>query len=131
MQVAQGNRTNGAVFLLALELLTPLTEVFGIALRSRHHKTIARLWHPGQPQYLDRNRRKSRFDLLAVLVQQGPNTTAVHTRDERIPLAQRPLLHQDGGHRSPAPVELGFDDGTARPSIWTGLQFEQLGFEQY
>ena len=64
-----------------------------------------------QTQHFDRRRRLGFADRLAAIVEHGADFAEHRAADEVVADAQRAVAHQDGGHRTAAAVELGFEHG--------------------
>ena len=91
---------------------------------------VTRLWDTGQPQYLDRTRRADRLDLVAAIVDQGPNTADHGAGDEVVAHVERAILHQDGCNRTSPAVNFGFEDGSSRDPLRVGLVLAHFRNEQ-
>ena len=72
-------------------------------------------------------RRTGFLDLLALVVDQGPDATPGGAGHERIADAQRALLHQHGGHGAPADVEVGLEHDADGPAVGVAPQVLELG----
>ena len=54
----------------------------------------------------------------------------VDAGDDRVADAEGAVLHQHGGHRAAALLQLGLDDGAARGPVRVGLELQHFGLEQ-
>ena len=85
----------------------------------------------GQTQHQHRTGRTRLGDLLAVLVEHGPDAAVRAARHDRVAGPQRALLHQDGRHRTAALVEVRLDrDTLRRPVDRSGQLQRRVGGQQ-
>ena len=102
------------------------------ALVGQHHELVAGLRHLGQALDLDRDRRAGLVDRLAVFVEHRAHAAVAGAGEHDVAALQRARLHQHGGDRAAALVELRLDhQALARHRIGGGLQLEHLGLQQH
>ena len=70
------------------------------------------------------------LDLLAAIVDQRAHAAPFVAGDDDVADLQRAALHQHGGDRAAALVELGFDDDAFGGAVRIGLQVENFGLQQ-
>ena len=123
----------GAAALGQFGLAPLLLAVFGdlarLGLVAQRRERVAGLGHPGQPQNLDRHRRRGRVHLAVAAVDHGANTPVFRAADERVADLEFALLHKHRGNRPAAAVELGFDDHPARELVCVGAQLHDVGLQ--
>src|SRR5690606_23936971 len=73
-------------------------------------EAVAGLRRTAQSQHLDRDRRSGLAHVLAAIVDECPYPAPLCAGDDHVTDAKRPALHQNGGNRPAAPVDLGLDD---------------------
>src|SRR4051794_24069016 len=78
-----------------------------------------------QADDLDRPRRQGFLELVAVLVEQRPDTAVRVAGHERVALAQRAALDEHCGDRTAALVQLGVDDDTLRVLLGVRAQVQR------
>ena len=66
---------------------------------------------PVEAEHLDRRRRAGQLHAVAAVVDERAHLADDRPRDDRVADAQRAVLHEHGGHRAAALVELGFEHG--------------------
>src|ERR1700722_12744647 len=87
-------------------------------------EVVARLRHRGEAEDLHRARRGSLAELLAVLVENGPDSAVGFPRHDRVTDVQRAALHEHGRDRAAALVELRLDRDALRVLVRVGPQVE-------
>jgi hypothetical protein len=103
----------------------------GTALVGQHHELVTRLRHFGQTLDFDRNRRPGRLDGLAVFVQHGAHAAIGLACQHHVAGLERTGLHQHGGHRAAALVQLGFDHQALGHGIDRRLELQHFGLQQH
>ena len=88
-------------------------------------EVVARLRHRGEAEDLHRARRRRLGELLAVLVEHGPDAAVGLARHDRVTDVQRAALHEHGRHRAAALVELRLDRDALRVLVRVGPQVER------
>ena len=94
------------------------------------HEAVAGLGDVGQAEHLDRRGRTGLLDLLALVVDERPDTTPGRTGDERVADLERALLDEQVGDRAPADVEVGLEHDAAGPTVGRGPQVLELGDDE-
>ena len=90
---------------------------------------------PLKAQHLDRGGGTCRLDRDAGVRDQRPHPAPIGAGDDEVADPQRAALHQHGGDRAAAAVELGLDHGAFGRTVRIGAQVEDFrlqpdGFEQ-
>src|SRR5581483_7730834 len=96
----------------------------------RDPKLVAGVGHLVETEDHDRHRGPGLGDLVAVLVEHGPHPAPGVAGHHRVADAQRALLHQHGGHRAPARVQVGLEDETPHRRLRVGPQVLHVGHEE-
>ena len=86
--------------------------------------------HGLQAGDLHRGRRAGLGDALAPEVGHRPHPAPGLVHHHEVARAEGAVLHQDGGHRAPAAVELGLDHGPRRRAVGVGLGLLQVGDQE-
>ena len=121
---------------LAAQARQPLPVLTGVGHPARdllvgsHHEGVARDRDLRQAQDLDRCGRRSRADVLAPLVEQGPDPAPGRSRDHRVAHPQRSPLHQHGGHGTQPGVEVRLEHDTSRSALRRSSELLDLGQQQ-
>ena len=79
-----------------------------------------------QAQHFDRNRRSSLGNRLAFRVDERADLAPLLADDKDIAFAQGAVLHQNGGNRATAHIQLGFDHSTGGAAVRVGLEFQNF-----
>ena len=109
-----------SAFLLGLVL--PQQRDLARLRRVRHHlERVSRLRESRQPEHLDGTGGSCLLDRLAAVVEQRPDPADVRADDEIVADVQGSVLHQYGGHRAAAAVDLRFQHRAARDPFGIGL----------
>jgi len=103
----------------------------GTALVGQHHELVTSLRHFGQALDFDRDRRACRLDGAAVFVQHGAHAAIGLASQHHVAGLERTALHQDGGHRAAALVQLGFDHQALGHGVHRCLQFQHFSLQQH
>ena len=111
---------------LSLPALAGLGDRTSLALVRCHDEVVAGEGDVGQTEHLDRGRRRSFLDLLAVVVDEGADATPRRTGDQRVTDPERAVLHEDRGHRTPTDVEVRLDHDAAGAALGAGTQVLDL-----
>src|SRR5215470_1142763 len=93
----------------ALARLPALGDLPGHPVVGDDEEVVARVGHGGQAEHLDRTGRQGLGDGLVVLVQHGPDPAERLAAHDRVTDVQRAALHQNGGHRAAALVQVRLD----------------------
>ena len=110
----------------ALPGLAPLGDLPGDPVVVHHQEAVAGVGHRGETEYLHRPGRRRLADRVAVLVEHGPDPAERLAADDRVTDPERPALHEHGGDRPAALVQLGLDRDALSLLVGVGAQV-QLG----
>ena len=102
-------------------LLAGLADGAGLGQVGGDPELVAGLGRLGETEHLDRRRRQRLLDLVAVVVDEGLDLAPRRAGHDRVADPQRAALDDDRGHRAPADVEVGLEDGAAGPALGAGL----------
>ena len=91
---------------------------------------VSRLRQPGQTEHFDRHRRPGRFDRPATVVDQRAHAADDRAGDESVADVQRPVLHENRGHRTATLVQLRLEHGARRVALGVRLELADVGDEQ-
>ena len=83
---------------------------------------LARCRHTGQAQDFNRQGRPGILQLAALVIQHRAHAAPFGTGHHNVTLLQRTLLHQHRRHRTPAAIELAFNDRAFRSTVRIGAQ---------
>ena len=108
-----------------LARLAALGDLPGHPVVGDDEEVVARLRHRGEAEHLHRTRRRRLGELLAVLVEHGPDAAVGLARHDRVTDVQRAALHEHGRHRAAALVELRLDRDALRVLVRVGPQVER------
>ena len=104
---------------------TPFGDLPGHPVVVDDDEAVAGAGHRGQAEHLDRERRRSLVDVVAVVVEQGPDPAVRRTGHDRVADVQRAALDQDGGDRAATLVQVGLDGHTLTVHVRVGPQVER------
>ena len=110
-------------------LLASLTDHAGGLLVGRGAEFVAGLRHGRQSEHLDRCRRTSRLDLLALVVDHRSDLAPCGSRHDGVADLELTLVDEHGGDRPPTLVELGLDDDALGPTGRVGGELLELGHD--
>ncbi len=116
--------------------LTPLGDLTSLAVVLHHQEVVAGAGDRRQTEHLDRCRRRSLGDGVALVVDHGAHTTVGGARHDRVAHVQRATVDEDGGHGATPPVEVSLDRhalcGHVRvgPEVEVGVGGEDDGLEE-
>ena len=91
---------------------------------------VAGLRRAVEAQYLDRESRQRLLHRVAAIVHQTAHAAPYGAGHQHVADLQRATLHQHGGHRAAARIELGFDDDAVGHAVRVGLELEHLGLHE-
>ena len=91
---------------------------------------LARCRHAGQAQDFNRQGRPGIFQRSALIIQHGAHPAPFGTGHHNVTLLQRALLHQHRRHRTPAAIELAFNDGAFRSTVRIGAQIQDFRLQR-
>ena len=106
-------------------------DLTGAALVGHDHELIAGLRYFGQTLNFYRDRRSSRLDGLAVLVQHGSNATKSRASQNHITCLECAGLNQHSCHWAATLVELGFNDQSLGQGVDWCAQLKNFCLQQY
>ena len=92
-----------------------------------HLEDVARLWHLAHAGHDHRRRGRSLGDALSAVVGEGTYTTVYVAAHEVIADLESSSLHEHGGHRPSAPLEMRVDHRPDGIPIRVGLELEDVG----
>ena len=107
-----------------------LGQLAGIALVLEHAELVAGDRDAVQAQDLDRVGRRSALDMLTARVDQRTDASVGRAGDDSVARMQRAALHEHGGHRAAALVEVGLDDEAGGQRIGVSAKLEHVGLQQ-
>ena len=84
-------------------------DLLGLGGIGNHLEVVARFGQLFQTEDFDRHGRPDFLHLLAAIVEHGADAAEDRAADEVIADTQRAVANQDGGHRTAAAIELGFE----------------------
>ena len=108
----------------ALPGLAPLGDLPGHPVVVDDQEAVAGAGHGGEAEHLHRPGRRRLADLVAVLVQHGPDPAERLAADDRVADVQRAALHEHGRDRAAALVQVRLDRHALRLLVRVGPQVE-------
>ncbi len=120
-----------AQHLLTADLLTLLGDRPCFFFVGHDHELVADLGQFVETEHQHRNGGSGGLNAVAPLVEHRPHAATRHASHEGIAHAERPVLHQHGGHVAASFFHAAFDDGADGRAIRIRLQIVQLGLQQY
>ena len=115
---------------LAFAFVALTGDFLGALLVGYHEGVIAGFRRAGQAEHLDRNRRASRFHLLAQFVEHGAHTPEMRAGQNGVAALERTGLDQNRRDRTTPLLEAGFDHRTAGRHVDRRLELGHFGLEQ-
>ena len=88
---------------------------------------VARCGQRIEAEHLGRERRRGLFDVVALVVDEGLDPSPGGTGDDVVPHAERPVLHDHGGHRALAGVEVGLEHDAPGTAFGVGPELLDFG----
>ena len=116
--------------LVAGQALAVFGDLAGARLVVDDGEAVAGLRRALQAEHLDRHGGRRFLDLLAAVVDQRAHAAPLVAGDDDVAGHQRAGLHQHGGDRAAALVELGLDDDAFGGAVRIGLEVEDFGLQQ-
>src|SRR4051794_29688142 len=108
-----------------LDRLTLLSDLAGGAVVRSHDERVTGARHRGQTEHLHGPRGQCDVERVAVLVEHRPDPAVGRATDDRVADRQGSGLHQHGGNRATATVEVGLDRDATGVLVGVGAQFER------
>ena len=115
--------------LLALLAGAVIGEFARAAFGLDHREAVAGVRRAGEAQNFDGNGRTGVLHRLAGVADERAHAAPFGAGNDDVADAQRAALHEHGGHRAAAAVELGLDDGAFGGAIGIGLEIENFGLQ--
>ena len=93
-------------------------------------KRVAGVGDVVEAEDLHGHRRAGLLDLLAVVVDERPHATPGRAGDERLADLEGAALHEQGGHRATADVEVRLEHDARGAAVGVGLEVLDVGDEE-
>lgn len=110
---------------VALARAAPVRDLAGDAVLVDDEQVVTGAGHRGETDHLDRTRRQRLLDVHAVLVDHAAHAAVGVAGHDRVADPQRAALHQHGGHRAAAAVQVRLDGDTLRVLVRVGPQVQR------
>ena len=114
----------------AVPVLAGLGDGLGRLLVGGDHEGVAGVGHVVEAEDLHGHRRPGLLDLLAVVVDEGPDPAPGRTGHERLADLERAALHEDVGDRAPTDVEVGLEHHAGGAAVGVGPEVLHVGHEE-
>ena len=117
---------------VALARAAPVGDLAGDAVLVDDQEVVTGAGHRREADDLDRPRRQRLLDVLAVFVDHPADAAVGVAGDHRVADPQRAALHQNGGHRPAAAVQVRLDRHTLGLHVGVGPQVQRgVGGQQH